>query len=100
MGILVGRESSQVLIMASEAGGMEIEEVAADTPEKIIKETVDPVIGVQPYLARKIAFALNLEGAALKAIIPFIINFMTLLKKKIVQCLKSIRWSLLLTTAF
>ena len=74
MGILVDRESSQVLIMASEAGGMEIEEVAADTPEKIIKEMVDPVIGVQPYLARKIAFALNLEGAALKAVIPFIIN--------------------------
>ncbi|MZG30162.1 MAG: ADP-forming succinate--CoA ligase subunit beta [Nitrospinae bacterium] len=74
MGILVDRETSQVLIMASEAGGMEIEEVAAATPEKIIKEPVDPVIGVQPYLARKIAFALNLEGAALKAIIPFIIN--------------------------
>ncbi|MFL2948190.1 MAG: ADP-forming succinate--CoA ligase subunit beta [Nitrospinales bacterium] len=74
MGILVDRETSQVLIMASEAGGMEIEEVAAKTPEKIFKETVDPIIGVQPYLARKIAFALNLEGAALKAIIPFIIN--------------------------
>ncbi len=74
MGILVDRETSQVLIMASEAGGMEIEEVAAATPEKIIKEPVDPIIGVQPYLARKIAFALNIEGAALKAIIPFIIN--------------------------
>jgi len=74
MGILVDRETSRVLIMASEAGGMEIEEVAADTPERIIKEVVDPVIGVQHYLARKIAFALNLEGAALKAIIPFIIN--------------------------
>ena len=74
MGILVDRESSQALIMASEAGGMDIEEVAIATPEKIIKEIVDPVTGVQPYLARKIAFALNLEGAALKAIIPFIIN--------------------------
>ncbi|MEE3253370.1 MAG: ADP-forming succinate--CoA ligase subunit beta, partial [Nitrospinota bacterium] len=74
MGILVDRETSQVLIMGSEAGGMEIEEVAAKTPEKIIKVTVDPIIGVQPYLARKIAFALNLEGAALKAVIPFIIN--------------------------
>ena len=74
MGILVDRETSRVLIMASEAGGVEIEEVAADTPEKIIKEVVDPIIGVPPYLARKIAFALNLEGAALKAIIPFIIN--------------------------
>lgn len=74
MGILVDRETSQVLIMASEAGGMEIEEVAEATPEKIFKEPVDPVIGVSPFLARKIAFALNLEGAALKAIIPFIIN--------------------------
>ncbi len=74
MGILVDRETSQVLIMASEAGGMEIEEVAEAAPEKIIKEVVDPVIGVQPYLARKIAFALNIKGAALKAIIPFIIN--------------------------
>jgi len=74
MGILVDRETSQVLIMASEAGGMEIEEVAADTPERIIKETVDPIIGVQPFLARKIAFALNIKGAALKAVIPFIIN--------------------------
>jgi len=74
MGILVDRETSQVLIMASEAGGMEIEEVAADTPERIIKETVDPVIGVQPFLARKIAFALNIKGPALKAVIPFIIN--------------------------
>ena len=74
MGILVDRETSQVLIMGSEAGGMDIEEVAAKTPEKIIKVTVDPIIGVQPYLASKIAFALNLEGAALKAVIPFIIN--------------------------
>ena len=74
LGILVDRQTSQVLIMASSAGGMEIEKVAEDTPEKIIKETVDPVIGVQPFLARKIAFALNIEGAALKAIVPFIIN--------------------------
>jgi succinyl-CoA synthetase beta subunit len=74
LGILVDRQTSQVLIMASEAGGMEIEKVAEDTPERIIKETVDPVIGVQPFLARKIAFALNIEGAALKAIVPFIIN--------------------------
>ncbi len=74
LGILVDRQTSRVLIMASEAGGMEIEEVAADTPEKIIKEVVDPIIGVKPYLARKIAFALNLEGDALKKMVPFIIN--------------------------
>ena len=53
---------------------MEIEEVAEKTPEKIFNEVVDPLIGVQPYLARKIAFALNLKGPVLKAAIPFIIN--------------------------
>ena len=74
LGILLDRQSSRVMIMASEAGGMAIEEVAEETPEKIIKELVDPIIGVKPYLARKIAFALNLEGAALKQMIPLIMN--------------------------
>ena len=72
--LLVDRETSRVMIMASEAGGMEIEEVAAEEPEKIISEIVDPVVGVKPYLARKIAFALNLSGEPLKRAIPFIIN--------------------------
>jgi succinyl-CoA synthetase beta subunit len=74
MGILLDRQTSRVMIMASEAGGMEIEEVAADTPEKIIKEHVDPITGVKPYLARKVAFALNLKGDALKKMIPFIMD--------------------------
>ncbi|MGV7220179.1 MAG: ADP-forming succinate--CoA ligase subunit beta [Nitrospinales bacterium] len=74
LGILIDRETSRVMIMGSEAGGMEIEEVAEATPEKIFKEIIDPLIGVKPYLARKIAFALNLKGPVLKAAIPFIIN--------------------------
>ncbi len=74
LSILVDRQTSQIIIMASEAGGMEIEEVAAKNPEKIFSEQVDPVIGVQPFLARKIAFALNLKGEALKKAIPFIMN--------------------------
>ena len=74
LGILLDRQTSRVMIMASEAGGMAIEEVAEETPEKIFKELVDPIIGVKPYLARKIAFALNLEGAALKQMIPLIMN--------------------------
>ena len=74
LGILVDRQTSRVLIMASEAGGMEIEVVAAESPEKIFKEVVDPVVGVKPYLARKIGFALNLQGDALKKIVPFIMN--------------------------
>jgi len=72
--LLIDRETSRVMIMASEAGGMEIEEVAAEEPEKIITEIVDPIVGVKPYLARKIAFALNLKGEVLKKAIPFIIN--------------------------
>ncbi len=72
--LLIDRQTSRVMIMASEAGGMEIEEVAAEEPEKIITEIVDPVVGVKPYLARKIAFALNLRGEPLKKAIPFIIN--------------------------
>ena len=74
LGILLDRQTSRVMIMASEAGGMAIEEVAEETREKIIKELVDPIIGVKPSLARKIAFALNLEGAALKQMIPLIMN--------------------------
>lgn len=74
MGILLDRQTSKIMIMASEAGGMEIEEVAAKSPQKIIKELVDPLIGVKPYLARKIAFALNLSGDVLKHAVPFIIN--------------------------
>ena len=72
--LLIDRETSRVMIMASEAGGMEIEEVAAEEPEKIITQIVDPVVGVKPYLARKIAFALNLKGEPLKKAIPFITN--------------------------
>ena len=74
LGILLDRQSSRVMIMASEAGGMAIEEVAEETPEKIIKEIIDPIIGVKPYLARKIAFALNVKGNALKQMIPLIMN--------------------------
>jgi len=74
LGILLDRQTSRILIMASEAGGMAIEEVAAEAPEKIIKELIDPIIGVKPYLARKLAFALNLGGNALKQMIPFIMN--------------------------
>ncbi len=72
--LLIDRQTSRVMIMASEAGGMEIEEVAAETPEKILTEVIDPVVGVKPYLARKIAFALNIKGEALKKAVPFIMN--------------------------
>ena len=62
LSILLDRVTSRITIMASTEGGMDIEEVAAKTPEKIIKVAVDPVIGMEPFYARKIAFGLGLEG--------------------------------------
>ena len=60
LGLVLDRASAQVVFMASQAGGMEIEEVAKDTPGKIFKEYVDPATGFQPYQARKLAFKLGL----------------------------------------
>jgi len=59
---LVDRSSSRVAFIASQAGGMNIEEVAEETPEKIVTVTIDPATGFMPYHGRKIAFALGLEG--------------------------------------
>ena len=72
MSILLDRSTSKPVIMASTEGGMNIEDVAAETPEKIIKEWVEPSIGLQPFQARKVAFALGLEGNAFKEMVKFI----------------------------
>ena len=72
MSILLDRATSKPVIMASTEGGMNIEEVAEATPEKIIKEWIDPAVGLQPYQARKVAFALGLDGNAFKEMIKFI----------------------------
>ena len=66
LSILPDRATAQNIIMASEAGGMDIEAVAADTPEKIIKVLVDPLTGLQAYHCREVAFGLNLPPAAMK----------------------------------
>src|SRR6185369_5732529 len=60
--VLLDRAISRPVIMASTEGGMDIEEVAAKTPEKITKEAIDPAVGMMPYQARKIAAALGLKG--------------------------------------
>ena len=62
LGALVDRATSRVTIMASTEGGMEIEEVAAESPEKIRMAAIDPATGIQPHHARRIAFGLGLEG--------------------------------------
>lgn len=70
--ILLDRAKSCNVIMASTEGGMDIEEVSEKTPEKILREWIDPAVGLQPFQARKIAFALGLEGNAFKEMVKFI----------------------------
>ena len=66
-GIVLDRQSSRVTFMVSTEGGMEIEKVATETPEKIIKEAVDPRVGFQAFQARRLAFGLGLKGDQHKA---------------------------------
>lgn len=72
LSILLDRAKGCNVIMASTEGGMDIETVADETPEKIIKEWIDPSVGLQGFQARKVAFALGLEGEALKNMVKFI----------------------------
>jgi succinyl-CoA synthetase beta subunit len=72
LGLLIDRATSRVTVMASTEGGMEIEDVAAKTPEKIIKVSIDPVTGLQPYHARKIAFALGLKDKQVNKCVGFL----------------------------
>ncbi|MBM3824499.1 MAG: ADP-forming succinate--CoA ligase subunit beta [Verrucomicrobia bacterium] len=74
LAVLLDRNNSRPLIMASTEGGVEIEEVAVKTPEKILKEWVDPAVGIQPYQARKIAAGLGLQGALASAAAKLIGN--------------------------
>lgn len=74
LGMLIDRATSRVTVMASTEGGMDIEEVAAKTPEKIVMETVDPATGIMPYNARKLVFALGLEGKQVGSAVKFIIG--------------------------
>jgi succinyl-CoA synthetase beta subunit len=62
LAVLLDRVTSRPVVMASTEGGMDIEEVAAKTPEKILKESIDPAVGMMPYQARKMAAALGLHG--------------------------------------
>jgi len=72
--VLLDRQKKTNVIIYSTEGGMEIEEVAEHTPEKIQKEWIDPALGFQPYQARKIALNLGLEGEAMKEMSSFITN--------------------------
>jgi len=72
LSVLLDRATSRNIVMASTEGGTEIEVVAAETPEKILKEEIDPAFGLLPFQARRIAYALGLEGDALKNGVKFL----------------------------
>ena len=71
LGLVLDRARAQYVFMASQAGGMEIEEVAAKDPEAIYKEAIDPAVGLQPYQARKLAFKLGLKPAQINQAVSF-----------------------------
>ncbi|WP_353457731.1 ADP-forming succinate--CoA ligase subunit beta [Staphylococcus coagulans] len=74
VGFVIDRATDRVTLMASEEGGTEIEEVAAKSPEKIFKETIDPVVGLSPYQARRIAFNINIPKASINKAVKFLIS--------------------------
>jgi succinyl-CoA synthetase beta subunit len=71
LGIVLDRASGRPVFMASEAGGMDIEEVAAKTPERILKETVDPAVGFRAFQARKLAFGLGIGSSLINQAVKF-----------------------------
>ena len=74
LGMVIDRSREKVVVMGSPEGGVEIEEVAAKSPEKIIKEHVDISLGIQPYQCRKIAYFMGLEGGAVRQAVSFILS--------------------------
>jgi len=82
IGMVIDRETSKVVIMASTEGGMEIEKVAAETPEKIFKVWVDPAVGLMPYQMNKISYALGLTGTEVKANRKFLYGLYNLFTKE------------------
>jgi len=72
LGILVDRGEGKPVFMASAAGGMDIEQVAADTPEAILKQYIDPGMGLEPFQARKTAFALGLKPSQINPAVQFL----------------------------
>ena len=74
LGILIDRATSRITLMASTEGGMEIEEVAEKTPEKILRIDIDPATGMQAFHARQVAYGLGLEGNQVKSAVKFLMG--------------------------
>ncbi|MCB5934017.1 ADP-forming succinate--CoA ligase subunit beta [Caldibacillus thermoamylovorans] len=82
IGIVLDRATSRVTLMASSEGGMEIEEVAEKTPEKIFKETIDPLIGLAPFQARRIAFNIGIPKELVNQAVQFMTGLYTVFVEK------------------
>lgn len=74
VGVVIDRSTNQVTMMASEEGGTEIEEVAAKTPEKIIKVSADPAVGLQPFQARQLAYAIGIPKELVNKAVKFMLG--------------------------
>ena len=82
LGAVIDRASQRVVIMVSTEGGMEIEKVAEETPEKILKATINPLTGLQPYQSRELAFGLGLEGDQIKQFAKLLDGFAKMFVEK------------------
>ncbi len=82
VGFIVDRVTSRVTLMASSEGGTEIEEVAAKTPDKIFKETIDPLIGLAPYQARRIAYNIGIPDHLINEAVKFLLGLYNVFVEK------------------
>ena len=82
LGAVVDRSSRRIVFMASTEGGVEIEKVAEETPEKILRAVIDPLVGPQPFQGRELAFKLGLQGDQIKQFVKIFMGLATLFQEK------------------
>ncbi|MBN7798874.1 ADP-forming succinate--CoA ligase subunit beta [Parahaliea mediterranea] len=82
LGAVVDRSTRRIVFMASTEGGVEIEKVAEETPEKILRATIDPLVGAQPYQGRELAFKLGLKGDQIKQFVKIFLGLAKLFEDK------------------
>ena len=88
LGALVDRATRRIIFMASTEGGVEIEKVAEETPEKILKAIIDPLTGAQPYQGRDLAFKLGLKGVQIKQFVQIFMGLAKMFKEKDLELLE------------
>ena len=88
LGAVIDRTAKKIVFMASTEGGVEIEKVAEETPDKILKVAIDPLTGAQPYQGREIAFQLGLKGNQIKQFVQIFIGLAKLFKDKDIELIE------------